>query len=310
MTYMRPKSFLTYFILCAIPLLLFAGLNYWNGTRSVDTAVSTIAQSDLNAFSAAVDEILNENQKSMLQLAIVPAARNVISRVDNEIATGTPQPPLPLLHSLPKIGDSLHELTLYDSTRKPLWSQLENGEWAYARGFNYAVAAQPDERVWTQQGNFCHEQLHGPSATVQYSVPIHDEKGTAVVGAAVAVADLESVFSNASRGLQTKLNQGSMVVVLDASGKTLYHSDRSATNQAIPGFDSIASAMAANQSGMDHYRSLAGQSYQVAYAPIPRLNASVAIARNQTAPLSAARKWGIVGFFLALLAALIAAFDP
>ncbi len=33
----RRKPFLTYFGLCAIPLLLLAGLNYWNGLRSVDT---------------------------------------------------------------------------------------------------------------------------------------------------------------------------------------------------------------------------------------------------------------------------------
>ena len=79
MTYMRPKPFLTYFLLCAIPLLLLAGLSYWNGTRSVDATVSTIAQNDLNAFSAAVDELLDENQKSILQLAIAPEARNVVT---------------------------------------------------------------------------------------------------------------------------------------------------------------------------------------------------------------------------------------
>ena len=72
MTYMRPKPFLTYFLLCAIPFLLLAELNYWNGTRSVDSTVSTIAQNDLNAFSGAVDELLEENRKSMLQLAIAP----------------------------------------------------------------------------------------------------------------------------------------------------------------------------------------------------------------------------------------------
>ena len=36
----RPKPFLTYFILCAIPLLLLAGFNYWNGIRTVDSTLS------------------------------------------------------------------------------------------------------------------------------------------------------------------------------------------------------------------------------------------------------------------------------
>jgi signal transduction histidine kinase len=309
---MRPKSFLTYFLLCAIPLFLLAELNYLNSTRSVESAVSTIAQNDLNAFSGAVDELLEENKKSMLQLAIVPAARDAISRRDIESATGTPQPPLPILNSFPKLGGSLHELTLYDITKRPLWHQLLNGEWVYARKFNYAVAAQPDEQVWTQQGNVCVEQFHGPSLTVQYSVPIHDEKGTGVIGAAVAVLDLAAVFFDASRGLQTRSYERSMVVVLDASGNTLYHSDRSLERQPIarllPGFDSISSAMTANQSGVDQYRSPAGASYQVAYAPLPRLNANVAVARNSSASLSVARKWGIAGFALALLISLVAAF--
>ena len=304
---MRPKPFLTYFLLCAIPLFLLAALNYWNANKSVDSAVSTIAQNDLNAFSGAVDELLDENKKSMLQLAIAPDARKAITNFDIERATALP---LSNLNSLPKPGGLLHELTLYDHTKYPLWVQFENVGWAYGRGFNRPPLPQPDERVWTQQGNVCTEQLNGPSATLQYSVPIHDEKGTEVVGAAVAVVDLAAVFSEASRGLQTRSNPRSMIVVLDRSGNTLYHSDRSLErqpiNQALPGFNSISSAMLANQSGVDQYRSASGTSFQVAYAPLPQLNATVAIARS--ALPSNAGKWGIAGFVVALLAALVAAF--
>ncbi|HXR99713.1 MAG TPA: ATP-binding protein [Pyrinomonadaceae bacterium] len=305
---MRPKSFLTYFLLCAIPLFLLAELGYWNSTRSIDASVGTIAQNDLNAFSGAVDELLDENQKSMRQLAIAPAARDVVNRVESETA---PQPPLPILNSLPKLGSSLHELTLYDHTKNALWNQLPNGEWAYARGFNQSVALQPDEHVWTQLGNVCLEQLHSPSATLQYTVPIHDEKGTIVVGAAAAVLDLASVFYDASHGLP-KSNQHSLVVVLDRSGRTLYNSDRLRERlpvyQALPGFNSISNAMTANQSGVDQYHSPSGTNYQVAYAPLPRLNAAVAIARNSSDMLSTARKWGLAGFGLALLTSLLAAF--
>src|SRR6185369_10498306 len=103
-----------------------------------------------------------------------------------------------------------------------------------------------------------------------------------------------------------------MVVVLDRSGNTLYHSDRSLErlpiNQALPGFNSISSAMMANQSGVAQYRSPSGTNYQVAYAPLPRLNATVAIARNSSTIPSNAGKWGITGFLLAVLAALVGAF--
>ena len=79
---MRPKPFLTYFLLCAIPLFLLAGLNYWNATRSVESSVSAIAQNDLNAFSGAVNELLDENQKRILQFAIAPSVRELITRTD------------------------------------------------------------------------------------------------------------------------------------------------------------------------------------------------------------------------------------
>jgi len=75
-----------------------------------------------------------------------------------------------------------------------------------------------------------------------------------------------------------------MVIVTDRSGNTLYQSNRS----------------------MEHVPS--GAYYQVAYAPLPRLNATIAVGRNSAALLSPARKWGIAGFGLALLIALVGAF--
>ena len=284
---MRPKSFLTYFVLCAIPLFLLAALNYWNGTRSVDAAVSSIVQHDLNAFSGSIDELLEENQNGILQLAIAPAVRDAVT---TDAETAIPQ-------SLPRVGGAFRNLTFFNSAKNALWTQLDNGAWVNCRGLNPPVVPQPDEHVWTQQGNVSFEQPDTQSASLKYSVPIHDEKGTAVVGAAVAVVDLASVFSQASRGLQTKTNPRSMVVVLDRSGRTLY------SNQALPGFN-----LPANQSGAGNYSSPGGASYQVAYAPLPRLNATVAIARNSSALMSTARTWGIAGFVLALFVALAAAF--
>lgn len=314
---MRPKPFLTYFLLCAVPLLVLAALNYWNGARSIDESVSAIAQNDLNAFSAAVNELLDENQKSILEFAIAPSVRELITRTD--VGPGRPrdlsQLPNDALTSLPKVAPSFRFPTLYGGSKIVLWFQIDDGSWHSATDFGFhgfPGMPQPDERVWAQQGNVSFEQADTQWPRLIYSVPIHDEKGTAVIGAAAASVDLTAVFSDASRGLQTKSNPRSMVVVLDRSGNTLYHSDRSLQgkpiNQALPGFNSISSAMMANQSGVDQYHSPAGANYQVAYAPLPRLNATVAIARNSSALSSSAGTWGFAGFVLALLAALVAAF--
>jgi signal transduction histidine kinase len=276
---MRPKSFLTYFLLCAIPLLGLAAFAYWSSTRAVDSTVSTITQNDLNAFSAGVDELLEENQRSILQFAIAPATRDLITRTE----AGTLVRVSELTQPLQKLGRSFHQLTIYNSAKKALWTLDGNGNWVDCRLSDIGPLPQPDEHVWTQQGNLPFEQPQSPPATLKVSVPIHDEKGTSVLGAAVAVLDLSAVFSDASRGLQTKSNQHLMVMVTDRSGSTLYPSH----------------AMESMPFGPD---------YQVTSAPLPRLNATVAIARNNSALLSSARKWGIAGFGLAILAAVVAAF--
>jgi len=59
----RPKPFLTYFILCAIPLLLLAGLNYWRSIRAVESSFNSIVQGDLNSFNVTVDEILRDKER-------------------------------------------------------------------------------------------------------------------------------------------------------------------------------------------------------------------------------------------------------
>ena len=41
---LRQKRFLTYFAICAVPLLLLATLNYWNATHSVSKTVEAIVE--------------------------------------------------------------------------------------------------------------------------------------------------------------------------------------------------------------------------------------------------------------------------
>jgi signal transduction histidine kinase len=169
---------------------------------------------------------------------------------------------------------------------------------------------QPDPHVWDTQGNVSLENPGSSGSTLEYSAPIHDARGTNNIGALVGVLDLENVFTNAARGLETK-SSGLMVMALDRSGKIVYHSDRSlkdlAVNQALPGFNSIANAMTSNEAGVREFKSPAG-SYLAAYSPVPQLNLAIAVARDRSALLSSAHKWGIAGLVLALLAAAAAAY--
>src|ERR1051325_4308164 len=163
----RPKPFLSYFILCAIPLLLLAGLNYWNGIRTVDSTISTIVQNDLNAFNVAVEQELQERQSALLQLAMAPETRRMITQKEAELPS-----------SLPNLGGQFQSLTLFGNDRSAVAPNL----------------TQPDPSVWSLLGNVSVEKPGKAPATREYTAPVHDEKGTSNVGAVVGVLDLESAF--------------------------------------------------------------------------------------------------------------------
>ena len=313
---LRRKTFLTYFALCAAPLLLLAGINWWNGFRAVDSTVSSIVQEDLNSFTAGVEEVLQDQGNAMLRLALMRNIQQAVAQPENpqrQIAGSS-------LKSVLDLRRDFQSLALFDRNRQPLWFGTHSTQWENWDKSNSPSGniPQPDERIWNAKGNVLLDRpgtLPSNAKSLEYTVPVLNESGSGNDGALVGVLDLESIFSTASRGLEARASTGStehsMVVVVDRSGKVVYHSDRwlkrRPANEAVPGFDAITAAMNANENGQSAFQS-SGASYLAAYAPIPRLDVSVAVARNRSGLLSGARFWGGVGFAIALLTALLAAF--
>ncbi|HJP94405.1 MAG TPA: ATP-binding protein [Pyrinomonadaceae bacterium] len=298
---MRPKPFLTYFILCAIPLLLLAGLNYWNGIRSVDSTISAVAQDDLNSFNVAVDGIILDRKNAILGLTATPGLRQAVTSQNGS-------------HALATLDKYFQSLTLLGRDRQPLSFRTEKIEWnagdPNSQNNRPANLPEADPQVWTLPGNTLLDRPGRAPGTVEYTAPIQDETGT-TNGALVGVLSLDSVFSNASHGLGSSANKHANIVVLDRSGKIVYHSDPrlkgQSVNEALPEFASIAKPMIANASGVDQFNAARG-SYTVAYSPLPLLDVAVAVARNRSDFTSAAHLWGIAGLVLALLIALASAF--
>src|SRR6185503_377009 len=102
----RRKPFLTYFVLCAIPLLLLAGLNYWNGLRTVDSTLSTIVQNDLNSFTAGVDETIRENEDVIRRLVMAPDVQRVVVEKSGDVSS-------------PVAKGQWKSLILFDRDRQP-----------------------------------------------------------------------------------------------------------------------------------------------------------------------------------------------
>jgi signal transduction histidine kinase len=302
----RRKPFLTYFGLCAIPLLLLAGLNYWNGLGSVDSTTRPIVQSDLNAFNVAVDQELRDRKSDFLRLSMMKDMQHIVS--DKERVDVWPQGTVLLLKTLPLLRE-FESLTVFNRDRHAFIFRRGEGEWTALENYHAAEFPQPDPHAWELQGNVSVEKVGSSGKTLEYSAPIHDEKGTNTIGALVGALNLDNMFAGAARGLETKSSQ-LMVMAVDRSGKIVYHSNRSLrdlpANQAMPGFNAISNAMINNEGGIREFQSPAG-SYLAAYSPIPQLNVAIAVARDRSAALSSAHRWGIAGLVLALLFAAGAA---
>ena len=276
----RPKPFLTYFVLCAIPLLLLAGLNYWNGMRAVDYTLNTIVQDDLHSFTLSVDKLLDEEGSVLLRLATVPDVQRAAAD--------------PLLHEkLEGFFEPVFELrrfkslALYNRDRELLWHQANTNrlDWNFSSMLLIPIPI-ADERVWTAQGNVLLDRIvedDSFSNGLNYSVPIHSANGLGNEGAITGALDLDKIFSSAAHSLETR-SAGSdsiapRIVVQNRGGKVIYQS--SSTTR-----DSEATASSL----------------------IPRLAASVTIARSKAPFIASARRTGFAGFLMALLLAALAAF--
>ena len=286
----RPKPFLTYFILCALPLLLLAGLNYWNGLRTVTSTTSAIVNDDLRSFNASVDEEIRQRENALLRLSTTPAARMLFKQVEvNPDTIDSIFDRTLSLNSLPRLDEDYRTVAFFDRNRNLVWFRIENAGWSPSNPSVTVNLPKPDQRVWTLQGNSLVDHPANGSSTREYSAPIHDENSTANIGALVGILDLESVFAEIARGLESKSNQHSMVVVTDRDGKIIYHSDRQFKNRPLS-------------------EALPASGYLTDSSPIPRLNVSVAVARNHSEATSDAHRRGIAGIVLAILGALAAAF--
>ena len=300
----RHKPFLTYFIFCAIPLLLLAGLNYWRGIYSINSTLSTVVQDDLNSFNVAVDALRGQRESEMLRLPLDPSVQLLINKTESESS---------FLQSFVDHDGPFRRLSVFDGNRQTVWDRTQNRQDPTSKPA--PDLPQPDPRVWQLQGN---ELLvrQGNNQTIEYTVRIHDQSGATNLGAIVGVLEIEDVLSNAARGIETATSRantkGALVLVVDRSGKLIYDSHRGYkqvnTNEALPGFESIAKAMAANQSGLGHFELSTGSNFLAAYSPLPKLNVSAAVARSNSDSIFTAHLWGLAGIALALLASVAGAF--
>ncbi len=341
--HIRPKPFLTYLLICFAPLLLLAVVNYWNGITATDAVAGADLQDHLNAFTSGVDNVLHKQEDEIMRFSVSRATqrfveersnpRNETPRADlsketkgNSDSNGSL--PAELRASVASlIGSRGHfkSVALFAQNSQPLLFAERNSSDPQNSGpvfrlYNFPPdQPKPDKRVWDLQGNILLAQpieTNSAGTTLQYTLPVFTENRTSGAAAAVAVLDLEPVFSEVAQVLEPRTNRESglhsTVIVLDPSGIILYHANEALKHQevrsAIPAFTPTAGTMLAGKSGTTSFSSPAGQTYLATFAPLPRLNVSVAVLRDRSQFLSRAHLAGIIGLLLALVLAGAAAF--
>jgi signal transduction histidine kinase len=191
---MRSKPFLTYFLICAVPLLLLAALNYWNATGSVNSTLNTIVQNDLNSFMVTVDRLLEDQGKEVMRLA-------------SPVTTSVAQPPAV------SDGSFFKTVMMYGANHQPLWRR-DN------------PLPPPNDRVWTTQGNVLLERVIDEAA-LEFSTPVHDANGLGNQGAAVGIVDLPRLLAAAARPLDGTASRNASaprIVVTNRSAAVVYQS--------------------------------------------------------------------------------------
>src|ERR1700730_9602848 len=339
----RPKPLPTYFLICSAPLLLLTGLNYWNGIKTGDAAIGADLQDHLNTFTSEVDSVLRDQEKEIMRLALSNAMQqfaaskerqanensgsNPLSEKKVSETTGSSDALPPELRATMSAALDRHgyfsSFGLFDKKSRPLLfadsaSHADIGPVVFQTRDFTSDKPQPDERVWDVQGNTLLTKLSSLASAgsgLQYTVGIAGEKRGSPIVALVGELDLDPVFSRIARILEMRTNRdsaaGSMVIVLNRSGKILYHTnvelEQQAVAQAMPAFMPIAAEMMAERGGRQNFSPASGQDYLVTFAPLLRLNLAVAVARDRAQIFSSARRSAILDLVLALAIGLGAA---
>jgi signal transduction histidine kinase len=332
----RLRPFLTSFLLFLVPLLLLTLVHYWSAVKSAEAHRDKTLQQDLSRFSFALNKILDEHAAELAALADSKILQRYLSAVGTSSAEqiavsqspgGQEQTasgiPLELRASLATILNSrthTQRVITFDRQRRPVFviePAKNQVELPVVRPFLQGMP-QPEESVW-----------RAPRATVVFSplstsassgasllcqVPVHlTENGDGAHAALVSQLNVDSILAEAAKTVEGKDEAnafGSMVIVLDRSGKILYHPNESLRHQAVstalPSF-TLAPAMTANQSGTQSFRMSNEQDYVGRFMPLERLNAAVAVAQ-QRIPDGSARRFALIEVLLSFLIASLAAF--
>ena len=341
----RPKPFLTFLLLCVAPLLVLSVINLRNGSKTTEQLVRRDLEDELANVTQSFESLLRERQNELNALARSHAMRDYVRAATTHPSSTVTQARVPTSPDADGVPEDVKRETLFvlgaqrfhDSiacvdpsgllmfTAEPRLAKSEGSSLMFRTRDLIPGLTQPDQRVWTAgaQTVLCSVVTGGSfGEALRCSVPVISEGEDAKVPRAALVADLslDSLFSEAARGWEGLLADSSgattaptrQVIVLDASGRIVYHANPALEHQLIGGsmpyFSSVAGAMTLGQGGWQFYESSAGDRWLAVFAPVKSGNLSLAVARNYSLTAHAPRVSLWTGIALSILIGSVAAF--
>lgn len=307
---MKRRGLLTYLLLCLVPLLVLAVLNYWNGLGLADQTIGDTAQRDLNSLTADVDRRVQQQETEIRRLA---SAKSVHDYLAVETTGPRDQPATSVgadfASALGRNG-SLFRLALFDSDRV-LRLQAERPVEAADAG---VVVRTKDFRPQPFPPDIQQSQQFSQAANTsvwRYACPIYGSNSQAPGAVLLGELDLSEIFVDrvaAFANPSGNTANETLVVAWDSSDRILHHTQRSFDGQLLRNALPQVANDGSRDSGIRRVQVSNGGDYMLALAPLPRLNIYVAVGRDRSTAIASAHRRGIAGLVVAFFLALIMAF--
>ncbi|HKO97511.1 MAG TPA: ATP-binding protein [Pyrinomonadaceae bacterium] len=324
----RRKLLLTLVGLALAPLLLLAAFNYWTGLRTAEETLHRNQDRDIAQFTNEIGEFLalskNELTKLSRARALVQYLESPGSNNDSSSSLDQPSPAgtvtysevQALVASVLNSHTHISRISVFKNSSEPLFlaeqREFETYQPVEFRTKDFPTTQpKPDSRVWTSE----HPDVFSSPVSVApfgsfmlFTAPVFGgENEKSLAGALVAEVRLDPVFSDAARA-DTAAAQPSanMFIILDRSGKVLYHTNEEARkaplNESMPNFLPVANQMLSSERGRTSFVARSnGRTYATTYSRLPALDAFVARASDQDLAMAEAHRNGRLGILVAIL---------
>lgn len=331
----RPKLFSKFLAVCVTPLFLLGLFNYLYGLRSTKIALHRELGAGLTAVTTDLNQGLRKREEDLVQLARSESVQSLFRTSDKpqlsstvglanaseqSVRAGLPEDLKLKLAFLLSARDYFGSIAFYDPSDRPMLlakpEPASHGLRVYSRDFPPGLA-KPDERARTSVLSVVRSPLsitsEGTVSTL--TVPVWGSGSPqTLLGLLVAEQKLHSLFSEAARSWDLTQSPDGFsaraVVILDSSGKILYHSNQTLLHQPVDNamqyFMPAAQSMLSGQSGFQTFSSGSAES-EAAYAAVPVLNISVAVVQTAHPMLTATRRSGWLGLIIAISIGVLAA---